>query len=256
MNIHADRGGEGFSEVLGAESNKADWEQPLRGFIPPETKPPPWFLKVVRRSKLQPLRRQLYCGIWGINRWRCDETTVFLCQRVCVCVYIVKSVTVSWANFLTRSNPRHPCEEQLNSTVTTWIFLSLSVSSHTHTHTPVTLFLITETSVQKNGFQALWIWKWGKDLGGLWCWERVIVWEKKCRSGGSDKTDNVLPPSPPHSAVRAPLALPSVPVINPSGPEPYGLWLQLCGACCHTQRRAVTLICTSIHTVRVPAGDG
>lgn len=62
----------------------------LWGFYAPPNQTPANFLKVVWRLSLQCSWWQLPCGSWGMNRWRCDETPVFLCLCVnlfaCLCV--------------------------------------------------------------------------------------------------------------------------------------------------------------------------
>lgn len=88
------RGRGAFSKMLGAES--AVFQIKLAGINAPRTSRPP-FLEVVWRSSLQGSRWQLPCGIWGMNRWRCDEAPVFLCLCVHLfsCVYVCAWVCTS-----------------------------------------------------------------------------------------------------------------------------------------------------------------
>jgi len=184
---------------------------------------------------------------------------------VCACAWKVFVMTVC-TNFLTRSNPGHHCGINSwtapSSAGSSFLFPSLSgshsrVYSHTHTHThtrtPVILVVISanpeEAEKLISGFMDLNL---GKGFGGL-----VMVGEE-CRLGASDERDKTPmrthkthTHTHTHSALCAVLELPSVPVINRSGLETYGLWWELCGTCCHTQRSAVTLLSASSQSVHV-----
>lgn len=84
--------------------------------------------------------------------------------------------------------------------------------------------------------------------------KRNDEWEaEKCRPGGSDKGHKVILTVLPHSfhfllsftiLVLSTYSAcdPLSPVINASALQPYGLWLQLHSACCHTRQSTVASI--------------